>query len=814
MWPLLSLFAQQESVETVERSLEFARMPATPLEWIVLGAVTIGVAAFVIAMYRRDCVELSGPLCGFLAFLRLGAFAGLLLVYLSPQIRVEIKLRHDSVVAVASDVSLSMSIRDDETGSGTGPTRAEQVMAALSKGELVRELRKRHDVVLTTFGQEEKTVARLKRLDEGEEQQQQAATEEETKQIALEDIEWATELAPQAPETRMGQALRRILSEEGTGSLVGIVVFSDGQQNSGIETDSAIKLAQESKTKICTVGVGTDRMPVNARIGDFIAPARAYPGDDFEVTAYVQGQGLAGQVVTVELLSRPAESKDEGMATTEGTAQVTLGDQGQATAVPFKLTAEVPGRKTYMVRVQPVNGDINPRDDLQEADVEIIERKTRVLLFAGGPTREYRFLRNQLYRDPEVIVDVLLQTARTGVSQDADEILDEFPQSAAELADYDCIIAFDPDWLDLDQNQIEQLEKWVAEQSGGLVVVAGPVHTETWVGKEEMQPVRDMLPVKFSRHHALLDAGRFTNREPSPILLTRDGLEANFLWIEDSAVANRQAWEEFEGVYGYYGVREKKDGAYVYARYTDAHASTVDAQPIYYAGHFYGSGRVFYLGSGEMWRTRALNEAYFERFYTKLIRHVSEGRLLRGSKRGVLLVERDRYLIGQTVAVKAQLYNSELQPLDIASVVLDVIPPDNSPPLQITLKADAAGRKGMYNGQFLATQEGAYRLELDVPEASEEDRLTRRIQVKISDLERENPQLNEAKLRELAERTDGKYIYGPQQAAELLALLPARPTTQYRLDKPEPLWNTPWLLGLICGLLFVEWLTRRLAKLA
>ena len=59
-------------------------------------------------------------------------------------------------------------------------------------------------------------------------------------------------------------------------------------------------------------------------------------------------------------------------------------------------------------------------------------------------------------------------------------------------------------------------------------------------------------------------------------------------------------------------------------------------EPPYFVEQFYGSGRVFYMGSGEMWRLRRLDPAYFDQFYTKLIRHVSQGRLLRGSSRGVL----------------------------------------------------------------------------------------------------------------------------------------------------------------------------------
>ena len=72
---------------------------------------------------------------------------------------------------------------------------------------------------------------------------------------------------------------------------------------------------------------------------------------------------------------------------------------------------------------------------------------------------------------------MLLQTAQTGISQDANEILDQFPSTAEELYKYDCIVAFDPDWTELDATQVELLEKWISEEAGGLIVVAGPIQT-------------------------------------------------------------------------------------------------------------------------------------------------------------------------------------------------------------------------------------------------------------------------------------------------------------------------------------------------
>jgi hypothetical protein len=235
------------------------------------------------------------------------------------------------------------------------------------------------------------------------------------------------------------------------------------------------------------------------------------------------------------------------------------------------------------------------------------------------------------------------------------------------------------------------------------------------------------------------------------------------------------------------------------------------------AGQFFGSGRVFYLGSGEMWRLRELDETYFEQFYTKLIRHVSQGRLLRGSNRGVLLVERDRYLLGNSVAVRAQLNDPQLEPLQAPSVKLEILAPSGE--LQTIDLAAVPGQEGTFGGQFNVYQEGAYRLELPLPDDSEQ-RLSRRIQVKVPDLERERPARNDALLTELAQSSGGEYFIGIDRALGsdgqpgLIDRLPDRRKTITLSATPVSLWDNQWMMFGICGLLCLEWLIRRLAKLA
>ena len=190
-----------------------------------------------------------------------------------------------------------------------------------------------------------------------------------------------------------------------------------------------------------------------------------------------------------------------------------------------------------------------------------------------------------------------------------------------------------------------------------------------------------------------------------------DGRSASFLNLSDQAQDAAETWTEFPGVYGYYPVRELKPAATVFARYTDPQATMSDQAPPLIVGQFYGAGRVVFLGTGEFWRLRGVDNAYFERFYTKLIRYVSEGRLLRDSNRGLLLVDKDRALRGDAIAVRASVVDSQFQPLRDASISVTLRQP-NKKNQTLKLVREDGGRDGMYSGRFLATQAGDYQLEL------------------------------------------------------------------------------------------------------
>lgn len=455
------------------------------------------------------------------------------------------------------------------------------------------------------------------------------------------------------------------------------------------------------------------------------------------------------------------------------------------------------------------------------AKVQIVDRKARVLLLAGGPTREYRFVRNMLHRDKDVTVDVLLQSAVDGVSQDANEILFDLPFEAAELFEYDTIVAFDPEWSQFNQVQLELVEKWVAEKAGGLVVIAGPVYTGGWAEDRRAEPqiqiVRQLYPVTFSSSRIQL--GRYGSEVPWPLEITTDGRGISFLSLTDDGMG-LDVWNEFAGVYGYYPVRDVKPAASVLARYSDPQVGLDGQQPPLIVGQFYGSGRVVFLGSGEFWRLRAVDDGYFERFYTKLIRYVSEGRLLRDSNRGLLLVDKERALRGDAISIRASIVDQQFEPLRDPTARVTLKLPDKTSQ-QLELRRADGGRDGMYAGRFIATQAGDYEILMALPGDGEPVILEREVRVKLPNLEVERPQRNDSLLRRVAAESDGKYFVGLSAAVEgdnaLASTVVSKRRETFLPGTPDREFQRrlmSWLMVLICGALFLEWLIRRLSKLA
>lgn len=794
--------------------------PESPLGWLLLLGGSLLVVVWVLWQYRRDTRDLSRGWTCFLALLRLGVFAGLLIIALNPQDRTQRTSFRPSRVALLVDTSLSMghpqqlSVAEESAQR----SRAEAVRRMLVEDGLLERLRREHEVSLYTF---DTSLAGPHRVWSPLET---TAAETASPEPSDQSAGWQAALEPRGVETRLGEALTELIRQVAGRTLSGIVILTDGGQNAGVDPLTAHDRAVAAQARLIAVGVGSTEQPLNVQLAEVQSPTDVQLGDRFEIAGFVQGQGLSGRELKVELLVTEADSNEA--ATVLGEHVLTLPEEGVTAEVRFPVRPAAAGRWSYTLRVQPLTdvAEINRQDNQQTFTVNVFDRPTRVLLVAGGPMRDYQFVRNLLYRHKSIDVDVLLQTASVGSSQESDHLLFQFPSQKEQLFPYDVIIAFDVDWQLIPGEGILLLQEWVANEGGGLILVAGDVHTGQLAllsgaaslrgdsaTPDHLLPLKELYPVVLNSYLAELRFDQ-TSSQPWPLAFTPEGLRAEFLQLTDDPLTSQARWREFPGFYRCYPTAGAKAGATVLIRFSDPRSQNEYGFPILLAEQFYGQGRTLYLGSAEMWRLRSVSEEDYDRFWIKAIREVGQGRTKRGTKRGVLLPETRKLLLGQTARVRARLLDAQFEPLDLDSVPLDVYDPTGKPlvPAPRLLRDDA--RRGEYVGEFRVSLPGVYRLSLAVPEGRE--LLQEELTATLPKLESQDLRQNVTLLQDLVRDTGGAYVPLETARETVPSLLPPRGEPFTIEERLRTLWDRDWVLYLLVGLLALEWLTRKLLKLA
>jgi hypothetical protein len=154
-------------------------------------------------------------------------------------------------------------------------------------------------------------------------------------------------------------------------------------------------------------------------------------------------------------------------------------------------------------------------------------------------------------------------------------------------------------------------------------------------------------------------------------------------------------------------------------------------------------------------------------------------------------------------------------------VTAQLLRPDGTTePIKLSAEID---RPGMYAGQMTVLQEGTYQVSLSLPGTNEEP-LSKYLQVRVPDLERTHAERNVALLSTMARDTGGVYyedfdaaIRGDGETKPLRDVIASRAEVKLMKGAPDEKFaeaQMNWLLGIIAGALFIEWIVRRLNRLA
>lgn len=622
--------------------------------------------------------------------------------------------------------------------------------------------------------------------------------------------------------TALGAALADLARRKSGREPAAVVVFSDFNHNSGPPPEPILV---SLGVPVHTVGLGkaeTEDLALEMQL-----PPLMKRGEAASIRITVRNQMLSGRDVTVRLTVRPYRSGDstpaapgesgargaEGEEDAEdvqliGEQTVTLTDEVRE--LEFRYTPAEVGHFVFTAEAGPLPEERVTDNNAVVRDNYVRDYFLRLLFIEDEPSWEWRFVKEVFHRDPLVGPEgfrTFLRSADPKVRERNPLFVPVLRMPRKDLFSHDVVILSDVSADMLTAGFCEQLEEFVAQFGGGLVVLAGPRFGPGHWARSALEP---MLPVQVSPQARLRDRPFALKRTPEAAL-------TDFMQLGDTAEEDEKAWANLGSVPWYYPVERVRPLAGVLAAHpTDVCLDGKTPQPIV-AIQRYGRGEVVYIGFNEWWRLRRkYRELYYRRFWGQLIHRLAMRHVLGTQKRFVVQTDHARYQTGDEVVLTVEAYDADFQPL-LESRVPDralrgTVAPDspNATPQAERELAVTQVRPGLFQARFRVFEEGEFTVKVLDPVA-EESAVTR-FQVAARSVEMAAATRNRALQVELAEKSGGR-SYEITEAIRLIQDLPQDRQSETRVEEVA-LWNS-WVAFLtVTAALLAEWFIRKWAEMA
>ncbi|MCC6492946.1 MAG: hypothetical protein IT424_07990 [Pirellulales bacterium] len=741
-------------------------------------------AAWIITLYAKEPPYVRRSVRAALAALRLVSLALLATMLAQPTAERSRVARPRLVVAV--DRSNSMETRDvPATQLGGSPGDA----AHLSRTDAWRTLLNRRDRSFIDRLQQRFDVD-LVQFDAGVE----AASLE--KAILQDPINSGSPIE-RGRATRLGDAIDFALRQLPGPRPSAIIVISDGINTAGLSLADATVRAQALGVPIFPVAVGSDRPRPDVAVDEVRAEPVAFPGDRMQVEVVVRASGYPGRRQRIVL--RQIAGGDS-LAESE----FVLPEAEGSTTTLLPLRPAQPGTLQLVVEAEAQAGEENTANNRQALTIEVRQQPIRTLLASAAPSFEYRALKSLLERDPAIALRAWLQDADPSYPDVDPAALAALPNSEAALLQFDVIILGDVNPALIGGDAWDNLRQFVAVHGGGLALVAGPRFMPAAMG--EVEAMRRLMPIELRKDQPFgaTAAGAGDGHAKFSIVPTAVGLQNAALQIGDDPARSAEIWAQLPPVTWIYPLFAAKPGAQVLAEARTADPALPAASSPAILRQYAGVGEVIMHLTDESWRWRwRSDDRYFARYWGQTVRRLARGRAMRGS--GSLTADRTEYVAGDDVTLYARLGPLVQQSASSGAETAEVLLTGESSPSR-TIELSRSGSQ-LHSFQAVVRGLPPDRYEARLIRAGQAP-LKAQFTISAPPAELSNLVVNTAGMAALAEATGGR-CYTLATAGRLPAELPTPVGRVVERLPAEPLWNSPWLLGALCGTLACEWLLRR-----
>jgi uncharacterized membrane protein len=752
----------------------------------------IAAGALVWFLYQRE--GRSSRARAWLAGLRASLLLLLIVMLNRPQLTLTQSRIEPSVLAVMIDDSMSMRLNDIGVGAYT-TTRLNAVKQALNT-ELLTRLGKTHQLRVYRFSNDALQLETAAPATQPSEEASDAPPIDPAR-AAAEQIQF---LQATGGQTRVVGSLQTVARELQGQRVAGALLLTDGRETEAQAAESTAAL-RELGTKVYAVPVGTDVGLRNLEIDSLAVQDSVFSGDIVNVKVSLRGTGVPTDV-PVKLVLKDAA----GVPILENGKPVEAlvnfpGDGVQEAELQF--IPQQTGPMDIQVEAVPITGEIDDADNARVAQMSVLDANLRVLYVEGYPRWEYRYLKQELIRDPSIIVSCLLTSADASFAQEGDLPITRFPETLEELMEYDVVLLGDVDPRQFTDSQLQLINEFVSRRGGGLGMVAGIQFSPQKYRNTAIEP---LLPVDITRVETDSVASPQTLAEGFRISLTQEGKDSSiFRFFRDAQVNQDFLAGKIQSIFWYArGATVKPGVGQVLAQHPRDTGPDGRPAALLVLGRF-GTGRTLFSAIDDSWRWRYYTgEQIFNSYWVQSLRYLARGKKL-GQRKLTFSSERPVYQLGESARLNVRVLDPQLL-TQLGDELRVQVVDDRGQVVRDLNLLRRSGQGDAYTGGFTADRLGRFSVRLASPAAGVEE-LQTPIEVAVPRRELNDPKVDRPTLQRLADTTGGRVIE-LKDLAQAAALIPSA-----QKDIPQitnsPLGTAPLALVLFTFLITSEWILRK-----
>lgn len=625
---------------------------------------------------------------------------------------------------------------------------------------------------------------------------------------------------PTGTRTLISGALEQTLRRVASKPLSGIVLVSDGR-SADEPSRALLRQLQGRQIPIFSVALGSDAPPTRIALKRVSSPSVAFVGDFVPVTVDLETIGTADALrgAKIDLVD---ESTGQILDSKPVPPEVAGRGRGSVTLMTRPGNAQESRWSVRPVMPEGTGPSATTASDHFSLALRVVDRPVRVALFDGYPRWEYRYLKNLLLRERSIRSSALILSSDRRYLQEGTDPLASLPRTREEWQPFDVIVMGDVRSELFSAEQLSQIKDLVANKGAGLLWIAGPNSTpQTWRGT----PLADLLP--FTLEDETSSARTFAES-----VLVSPGPAAERLGVLRLGEGGSSIWPQILSDPGagwtalryaqLIDPRQLKPAAEVLATASPASGpiGSDASRPLVVTMRF-GAGRVIYVATDEIWRWRyGRGETLPERFWLPLIRLLARESLARTGQPAILDATPERATVDQPVQISIRLLDQSLLSTRPESLTVRITSDRaaDAGEQSITLKPQESGRgagetpTGLFASSWTFAEAGDYTIR-PTDAALSGLGLSTKVEVRARDDELREPAADHALLIGLSEATGGQ-VLPFDQIGRLADLIPNRQVRTAGETVSETLWDKPLVWSLLILLLSLEWIGRRLIRLA